>query len=126
MKFEKNEQEKYNTLQEYLNKNSKQLVAADEVIEGLKQWLKPKQVCLTYYNQEQVKVNFDGINAVYLDEQGNLNKVFIIPENIKDIKLEKIGDVWGKLEEEFTRLGFEVTYDDLFKTAIDRQLKLNK
>ena len=126
MKFEVKEKEKFNSLQEYLEKDSKQLVAADEIIEGLKQWLKPKQVCLTYYDQDQVKVNLDGVNAVYLDDQGNLLQSFIIPENIMDVKLEKIGDVWDKLEEEFTKLGYIVTYDDLFKRAISKQLKSNK
>lgn len=126
MKFEVKEQGQYNNLQEYLAKNSKQLADADEIIGGLKQWLKPKEACLTYFDEDKVKVNLNGINAVYLDDQGNLMQSFIILENIKDIKLEKIGDVWDKLEEEFTKLGYSVTYDDLFKTAISKQLKFNK
>ena len=124
MKFESLEQEKFNNLQQCLESNSEQLATAEEITEGLKQWLKPKQVCLTYYDDKNVRVNLDGINAVYLDDQGNLMHVFIIPENIKNIKLEKIGDSWDKLEEEFTKLGYEVTYDDLFKTAVSKQLKV--
>jgi len=121
-KFEKPEQEKFPDLQSYLDQNSKVLAPEDQIDEGLKRMLKPKQATLTYYG-DKVKVDFDGVNAVYLDQVGNLLHSFIIPENIENIKLEKIGDVWEKLEQEFTKLGYEVTYDDLFHTAISKQLK---
>jgi hypothetical protein len=106
-------------LEDYIKTKSKVVVSKDEMTEK-KIKLENNIATLSYYNADTVKFDVEGYNLMYVDDGGDLRKVFIKPDGVVDLsranQLHEREEIEKKLEE----IGYKIDDSDNFKNILDK------
>jgi ribosomal protein L32E len=109
-------------LEDYIKAKSNLVMPKEEMLERK---IKPHKnvATLSYYNEKSVKFNVRGYNMMYVDESGDLRRVFIRPDSVADLSRASQLREREEIEKRLEEFGYKIDDSDNFKNILDKITK---